>query len=416
MGGGRRTDPQAAGTVQEAVVSYSVGMAEDNSPSPASHPPHTESLPTLRSAMRLLLEADRRGYSDHEHQRLLCHLSDAMPEGIVVADRRGRVIYANETTSRLLGRERGEILGQLAGSCLGEQYGAPRYEAELSVPGNRTVVVEVSTRSIDTEDGRFLGSFAMVTDMTERVHAQAALRRSESDLRLLSAQLWAAQELERQRIARELHDGIGQALGGIKYGLETCGALLAARVYDAAQDNLEQLTGRIKLLVEEVRRIAMGLRPSTLDDLGILATIGWFSREFTSLYRHLNLQTIVDVSEEEIPPAAKTAIYRIVQEATSNVVQHAGARRIRLLIEGRERHVWLTVEDDGSGFDPAEFRAPDENARGLGLASMRERAEASGGRFHIESLRGRGTKILVTWPSAFTLGAFEPEDTCNTLK
>ena len=129
------------------------------------------------------------------------------------------------------------------------------------------------------------------------------------------------------------------------------------------------------------------------------STIGWFSREFRSIYGQFRLETTVDVMEDEIPAPLKTAIYRIIQEAVNNIVKHSGARGIWLTIRSIGQHIELRIADNGNGFDPAKFSVPDESARGLGLASMRERAEATGGRLRFESKEGRGTAVIATWPT-----------------
>jgi signal transduction histidine kinase len=217
-------------------------------------------------------------------------------------------------------------------------------------------------------------------------------------VRLLSAQFMAAQELERRRIALELHDGIGQALGGVKFGLESCEALIASGASGAAAQKIAGLVARIQSVVEEVRRISMNLRPSTLDDLGILPTLGWFAREFRAIYQQPHLATLVDVSEDEIAVPIKTAIYRIVQEACNNVVTHSMARKVSLILRRYRSHIELQVHDDGAGFDPAGFTVADDSGRGLGLASMRERAEVTGGRFSLHSQASQGTTVRVVWP------------------
>jgi signal transduction histidine kinase len=219
---------------------------------------------------------------------------------------------------------------------------------------------------------------------------KAALRHCESEVRLLSAQFMAAQELERQRIARELHDSVGQALGGVKFALESCEAQIATGAGDAAVRTLRQLSGRIGAVMEEVRRVSMNLRPATLDDLGILPTLAGLSREFRAIYHQLELETLVDVSEAEIAAPVKTAIYRIVQEALHNVVLHSGARNVSLVLRRSGAHLELRVQDDGVGATPA--------GRGLGLSTMRERAEITGGRFSLRAEKGRGTTVAVAWP------------------
>jgi len=234
---------------------------------------------------------------------------------------------------------------------------------------------------------------------TERDTAEA-LRRSESELRLLTAQLLAAQDLERQRIARELHDGIGQALGGIKFCLENCNLLLQSGGVDAAAANIGKLIRKMQLVVDEVRRIAVDLRPASLDDLGVLATLSWFCGEFRTMHPSLRLESNVEVSEDEIPHAAKTAIYRIVQEAFNNALSHASACNLWLTLHAEDGYLELRVRDDGTGFDPARFGSVQRDGRGLGLASMRERAEGCGGRFILNSQPGAGTTVLVRWSLA----------------
>jgi signal transduction histidine kinase len=219
---------------------------------------------------------------------------------------------------------------------------------------------------------------------------KAALRHCESEVRLLSAQFMAAQELERQRIARELHDSVGQALGGVRFALEGCEAQIASGAGDAAVRTLRQLSGRIGAVMEEVRRVSMNLRPATLDDLGILPTLAGLSREFRAIYHQIELETLVDVSEAEIAAPVKTAIYRIVQEALHNVVMHSGARKVSLVLRRSGAQLELHVQDDGVGAARA--------GGGLGLSTMRERTEITGGRFTLRAQKGRGTTVAATWP------------------
>ena len=179
----------------------------------------------------------------------------------------------------------------------------------------------------------------------------------------------------------------------MKFELESCEARLGAD--QALGRTLHQLAGRMQSVIDEVRRISMDLRPSTLDDLGILPTLGWFMREFGAIYGQVELETLVDVDEDQIAAPLKTAIYRIVQEAFHNVVTHSGARRVSLVLRRRERQLELQVQDDGAGCD-APARGKERG--GLGLATMRERAEVTGGRFSLRSEPGHGTTVAVSWP------------------
>jgi PAS domain S-box-containing protein len=317
-------------------------------------------------------------------------------------------VYVNDSLCRLLGRAARALIGRTAAQVFGQLKAQPlerasegpgwyRCELEIELAGGRRVV-QMAAHPLRTVRGREVGCFAVFTDVTARANVEAALRRSESDLRLLSAQLIAAQELERQRIARELHDGIGQSLGGVKCALEICEAQLMRGERRGAVQKLRLLGDRVRGIVDEVRRIAMDLRPATLDDLGVIAALGWFFREFATHHQGLKLHTIVEVSEGDIAPAAKTAVYRIVQEALNNVATHARARVVEVSLRATVDHVLLEVRDDGAGFEPRRFSSVDRNGRGLGLASMRERAEASGGRFIMNAAPGVGTRVRVSWP------------------
>jgi PAS domain S-box-containing protein len=360
----------------------------------------------LHDAVRHLLDPGETG-PDADLNFVLGQMSDAFFEGLALFTSEGRVAYANEALCRLLGRPRARVLGRPAREVFGARNarallsaedGAPtRHTLKLCVPGGGCAVVQVAVQRVARSCGDNVGCFAVMTDITARAEAEAALRRSESDLRLLSAQLLAAQELERQRVARELHDGIGQSLGGLKCSLEVCESLLHKGAVPESAQRLRELTERVRTMCEDVRRIAMDLRPSTLDDLGVLATVGWLTREFRGVYTHIALETLVDVAEEEIPPQAKTALYRIVQEALHNVVRHAQAKRVMISIVRNARGAELRVCDDGVGFKPAAYATVEPSGKGLGLASMRERAESSGGRYQLTSGRG-GTEIRVLWP------------------
>ena len=206
-----------------------------------------------------------------------------------------------------------------------------------------------------------------------------------------------AEEKERKRIARELHDGIGQALSAIKFSVENSLGQLR-NVSD--QSELEPLRALIPLTqktIEEVRRIVMDLRPSILDDLGILATINWFCREFQKVYTDIRIEVNIDVQENIIPSLLKTVIYRILQEALNNIAKHSRADLIHLTLIEQAGRVILSIQDNGVGFDVSKSISMKPNRRGFGLASMRERAGLSGADFDITSEDGKGTLIRVEW-------------------
>lgn len=221
--------------------------------------------------------------------------------------------------------------------------------------------------------------------------AKNGLETSESQLSNLTSQLLVAEENERKRIARELHDGLGQSLCVIAFNVRITLQQIGDKV-KTGFESLEAIMPIIQQSMEEVRRIGMNLRPAILDDLGLLATIEWFSQEYQMTYPNIRVEKQTEVKENQVPDPLKAVIYRILQEAMNNIAKHSKAALVRLSLKKKNDMIELVVEDNGIGFDLESIR------KGLGLGSMRERAEFSGGSFDIESVRGRGTKILALWP------------------
>lgn len=221
---------------------------------------------------------------------------------------------------------------------------------------------------------------------------------SHDEMRLLSAQLLTIQESERKRIAADLHDGIGQSLSLIKFSLESIAGLVSAGAVEEASEVLRLLVPKVKDALGEVRSISMGLRPPMLDDLGIIATLAWFLREFERTCRAIRFERDFSICEDEVPAPIRITIFRILQEALSNVVKHAYADLVRVSLSKSDQALHLSIEDNGQGFDPLEVSIREGSDRGLGLLGMKERASLSGGSFVLESTTGRGTRIRVSWP------------------
>ena len=232
----------------------------------------------------------------------------------------------------------------------------------------------------------------------ERERAEEDLRDSEKALRLLSTQLLTAQEDERKRISRELHDTIGQSLSAVKFTVENVLQELGEEGSVKGVRTLESTVRMVQEAVEEVRRIQKNLRPPTLDDLGLLATISWFCREFEGVYSDIRIEREVDLEEESVPDPLKIVIYRVMQEALNNVTKHSRAKAVRLALRKNDGRIEIEIRDNGVGFDPKEVFSRNESERGLGLFSMKERTELSEGRFSVEAARDEGTKILASWP------------------
>jgi signal transduction histidine kinase len=231
----------------------------------------------------------------------------------------------------------------------------------------------------------------------ERLRVEIELRESENDLRQLSTALLSAQERERKLIAQEIHDSMGASLAATKFKVETA---LTELGNDSPQTRaaLESIIPIIQGTMEEARRIQMSLRPSMLDDLGILATINWFCRQYESIYPSIRIKKEIDVQEHEVPNSLKIVIYRVLQEALNNIAKHSRASVVLLFLRKNSQTMELTIRDSGQGFDLEEAFSRKGTTRGLGLDSMRERVELLGGSFSIESRKGAGTVLRATWP------------------
>jgi len=218
---------------------------------------------------------------------------------------------------------------------------------------------------------------AVAVDLSERI-AQDSLRR-----------VVEAQELERRRLARELHDETGQALTSILLGLKS----LEERSKDpASRAATQELRGLVVSTLQDVRRLAVELRPSALDDFGLVAALERLAESFAE-QTAISVDFQTALADERLPADVETALYRIVQESLTNVVKHARARRVSILLARKEGAVKAVVEDDGQGFDAAE-----QTGDGYGLVGMRERLALLGGRLEVESTRDAGTTIAAEVP------------------
>ncbi len=227
-------------------------------------------------------------------------------------------------------------------------------------------------------------------DIAERRQAEEKLKESEKKLRHLSSELMRAQETERKRIAGELHDSVAASLGAIKFSLDKI--LGQKEQGERIHEELGNLISKVQQAIDETRRIMSDLRPSILDDLGIIPAINWFCREFHKTYSSVSVEKQIEIKEDDIHDSLRTPVFRICQEALNNVAKHSKASRVYLCLQKRNSRIELTIHDNGQGFDSDTVR------RGLGLSTMRERTELSGGSFDLESSTGKGTIIRVSWP------------------
>lgn len=231
----------------------------------------------------------------------------------------------------------------------------------------------------------------------QRNRSQEVLQASETRLRLLSQKLAEAQELERKRIAQELHDSVAGKLTAIKYGVEKALAQFDHHSLPKGL-SLKDVISMVQGTIQETRAISARLRPMGLDDLGILNTIRASCREFNSIYSDFRVEEAFDVEEGEIPEPLKIVIYRILQEALNNVAKHSRARGVHVSLRKTGDNIELAIEDDGQGFDLEEVSSRKQDEDAMGLSGMQERTELSAGLFEIFTTKGKGTKIRASWP------------------
>ncbi|MBI2913789.1 MAG: HAMP domain-containing protein [Chloroflexi bacterium] len=222
------------------------------------------------------------------------------------------------------------------------------------------------------------------------------LQRKEEVRGRLLEKVISAQEEERQRIARELHDETGQALTGIVMGLEAAEDALS-REPDAARQRLQRAQSLAAQSIEAIRHLVVDLRPAALDDLGLVPALRAFA-EARLGEKGIRLELRASGLKDRLSPPVETCIFRVVQEAVTNIVRHSGAASARIQIQRENGSVSLVVEDDGQGFDIAAVMSSEDSARALGLAGMEERIALVGGELVVESAPGQGTRIKATIP------------------
>ena len=231
---------------------------------------------------------------------------------------------------------------------------------------------------------------------TETTRHFTEMANAREELKRLSARLVAAQEDERRSISRELHDEVGQALTGVLVEMANLSTLIRAATEDeAVAAKAQEIKKQVEGSISVVRNMALLLRPSMLDDLGLVPALQWQARE-VSKRSGVWVKVEAEQVSEELPEDHKTCVYRIVQEALHNCVQHSGARNVKIAVRQEPSHLRLSVEDDGKGFDARE-------ERGMGLLGIQERVSYLGGSLDLASTPGRGTVLRVDLPLALPL-------------
>jgi PAS domain S-box-containing protein len=333
-------------------------------------------------------------------------LFDQMNEGAVTLTRDGVIAYCNRRFADIVRMPLARVVGAplrrfvppaeqpafdalVAAGHRANRRGDTAFRAD----GGVLVPVSVSFAPLQLEGSAdVIGVIGVVTDISERERAEELRNR-------LIQQAVTAQEEERRRIARELHDEAGQSLTALLVGLRT---IEESRTIAEAAALAQRLRGIAAQTLDEVGRLSRGLHPSILDELGLSAAVTRHAQEFAQLHGVSMDVRIEGLESEILPPLVQTTVYRILQEALTNVAKHAGARSVSVRLVRGKATVELRVQDDGAGFDPAagaEGAAGDQGDRHLGLQVMRERAALLGGSVEVESQPGAGTTITAHLPA-----------------
>ena len=220
---------------------------------------------------------------------------------------------------------------------------------------------------------------------------------AQRELKELSKRLVEAEERERRAISRELHDEVGQSLNALLLDVENLTQMSGEEVI--FRQGLQKIKTLAENCVNEVRDMALLLRPSMLDDLGLVAALDWQGRE-VSKRTGMIVDTVEENVSDNLPEEHKICVYRIVQEALNNCSKHAYAKNVRVVVHQEPHHLRVSIEDDGKGFDPSRVR-------GLGLVGMNERVSQLGGILKVDSDPTRGTRLRIDLPLPPTSGAGE---------
>jgi PAS domain S-box-containing protein len=322
---------------------------------------------------------------------------------ISVTDRDNRFLYTNEAFLRTYGFRREEVLGQTP-AILGVPDAVQRDVLEQTWKDgwagtlvNRCrdgseIPVSLHTSMIRDPEGRVVGLLGVARDISDSRKAQEELHRSQEELRLLARHLDSVREEDHTRMAREIHDQVGQALTALRLDLTWLGRKLPEGSA-ALRRKVDAMVALTEETIEAGRRIVEELRPPILDDLGLVPALEWYVQHFA---HRSGLRVQLDVESKALPMDDQLAVmaYRIVQEALTNVARHAQAKHVTVRLGERDGALTVEISDDGRGIQPEAVAS----ARSFGIVGMRERADARGGALEISGVPGRGTTVRVRIP------------------
>jgi len=257
----------------------------------------------------------------------------------------------------------------------------------------QTKLVDERWQIVAGEDGQAIRAVGTCQDITERKQSERQIESFAEVFRALSHRLMTVQEEERRHLARELHDEIGQTLTATKLNLK----MIAPEVPASTASRLQDSIGLLDRLLHQVRQLSLDLRPPLLDELGLVPALRWLAAEQTQRAR-LRVSFTSNEEKLELDAPARTACFRVAQEAITNAIRHARATSVTVELRADSDRVWLIVRDDGVGFDKDAMQQRAVRGVSMGLLSMRERVSLLGGELEVNSAPARGTEIRAWLP------------------
>lgn len=361
------------------------------------------------------MKAEQALRTSEERYRLLV---ESMSEGILMQDEKGVITYLNDRFMEVIGYTREEIIGhrltdilsgerlkiykqQIARRKKGEQGS---YEVSLERKDGRKVFVFVSANPLFDEYDNFKGSIAVLTDITNIRLAEQELKKSREQLRDLSLHLQSIIEDGRKQLAREIHDELGQFLTALKMDLAWLSKRLPKdhKEQDLLLDKTKSMSTLIERTMKYVQRLSSELRPGLLDDLGLVPAMEWQAQEFEKRAK-IRCEMSLDSEEIDLDQDLSTVIFRIYQEALTNVARHAQATKVKVSLREKNGTLTLKIKDNGKGIAKDKIYASES----LGMIGMRERISPWQGQVKITGTKDRGTTLNITLPLGRSQGTNE---------
>ena len=363
--------------------------------------------PAAKRTLKEGLQPELLDIRDHKlaerSARRLATLVHDYRDAVIIRDFKGRILAWNRGAQEMYGYTEVEALGMNIRQLIPKNMPARAREfIRLPAQGKKQAPFETRRRA---KDGRTLDVLLTVTVLCDEKGSPVEVatterditeqKKAERELRRLHALVISAQETERRRLARELHDGVGQILSGIRFRLESLPGEIT--LSGKAAEKILKVGGLLSHAISEVRRVSKNLMPSELEDLGLEPALRTLCREFRG---RVGAQTMLRTGglSKAVAPELALALFRIAQEALNNIGKHSKAAMVAVDLSRSGGEIVLRVSDNGVGFAPGGDRPP--GGRGIGLGSMRERAESVGGSLELHSTPGAGTTLCVRAPFA----------------